>query len=281
MRKADLHCHSTGSDGRHSVDYLLETYSACGYDIVSITDHYAITMNDDDIIKIKESVYNLKIIVGMEYVARVNNEPVHLLCYFNSNADLSDEIKNYMNMQREFVRQVNKNFKEHMEKKGVYIPDIDYSLLDSTSYEPILNQVVKRYNKSIKETRTEIFSVIKEMKFKSSFQLKIKEIIEAVHKSNGLIIVAHPFEYKRSTVLKAIDLGVDGLEAIYGSYSKKERESLIRLCKKHNLIWTAGSDFHFDHRIDDPRHGDIGSVSLEGEELNEFMRRLEGTKDKK
>ena len=278
MNKADLHCHSTGSDGRHSIDYLLEIYSACGYDTVAITDHYAITMYDDNVIKMKESVYSMKIIVGMEYVARINNEPVHLLCYFNSNADLSKEIVNYMEMQKKFVKQVNYKFKKHMESKGVFIPDIDYSLIDSTSYAPILNQVVSQYGKTIKETRTELFEVIKKIKSKSRLQMNAKEIIDAVHKSNGLIIVAHPFEFKRSTVLKAIELGVDGLEAIYGSYSKKKKDSLIRLCKEHGLIWTAGSDFHFDHRIDDPRHGDIGSVSLEGVALQRFLDKLNADK---
>lgn len=274
MKKADLHIHSTGSDGRHSVDYLLETYSKCGFDVVAITDHYAITMADDNILKLKEQTYNMKIIVGMEYVARINNEPMHLLCYFNSNADLSQELVDYMNMQREFITEVNKNFKEYMSTQGVILPDIDYSLINDTSYEPILTQAVQRCGKTIKQVRDDMFYVIKEMKFRSPYQLNAKGIIEAVHKSNGLIVVAHPFEYKLNSVLKAIELGVDGIEAIYSSYSKKERESIMRLCNQHNLLWTAGSDFHFDSRIDNPRHGNIGDVALEGKALKRFMDKL-------
>lgn len=274
MRKADLHIHSTGSDGRHTVDYLLETYSKCGFDVVAITDHYAITMVNDDVIRLKEETYNMKIIVGMEYVARINHEPIHLLCYFNSNADLCQELIDYMSMQREFVAQANKHFKEYMATQGIILPDINYSLIDETSYEPILNQAVKRCGKTIRQVRDDMFNVIKEMKFRSPYQLDARGIIDAVHKSNGLIVVAHPFEYKLNSVLKAIELGVDGIEAIYSSYSKKERDSIIRLCKQHNLIWTAGSDFHFDSRIDNPRHGDIGSVALEGKALRRFMDKL-------
>lgn len=274
MRKADLHIHSTGSDGRHTVDYLLETYSKCGFDVVAITDHYSITMVNDDVIRLKEETYNMKIIVGMEYVARINHEPIHLLCYFNSNADLCQELIDYMSMQREFVAQANKHFKEYMATQGIILPDINYSLIDETSYEPILNQAVKRCGKTIRQVRDDMFNVIKEMKFRSPYQLDARGIIDAVHKSNGLIVVAHPFEYKLNSVLKAIELGVDGIEAIYSSYSKKERDSIIRLCKQHNLIWTAGSDFHFDSRIDNPRHGDIGSVALEGKALRRFMDKL-------
>lgn len=272
--KADLHIHSTGSDGRHSVDYLLEVYNKCNFDVVAITDHYAITMTDDDIIKLKEETYNLKIVVGMEYVAKINNEAVHLLCYFKSNSDLSEEIVNYMNMQREFVSQVNYHFKKHMAEQGIHLPDIDYSLIDDTSYEPILNQAVKRCGKTIRQVRDEMFDVIKTIKTKSCIHLKADEIISAVHKSKGLVVVAHPFEYRLKTILKAIELGVDGIEAIYPSYTQAERDSIIRLCNKNNLLYTAGSDFHFDSRIDNPRHGDIDSVCLEGQALNRFLDKL-------
>lgn len=56
--KADLHCHTTGSDGRHSLDYILEMYSKKGYGVVAITDHYTVAdaIRDDKIIKIKEKI---------------------------------------------------------------------------------------------------------------------------------------------------------------------------------------------------------------------------------
>lgn len=276
--KADLHVHSTGSDGRHSVDYLLETYSKCGYDVVSITDHYAITLCDDKILKLKETLYNIKIIVGMEYAGRLNGELIHLLCYFNSNLDLCDEINDYMSMQREFIKCANDNFKLRMYKQGIKIPDIDYSILCDTSYEPILSQTAKICGKSLKQLKEEMLDVIKKMKFRSPYQLSIKDMIDAVHKSGGLVFVAHPFEFKLNTIRKAIALGVDGLEAIYGTYTKEQQDSLIRLCQKNNLIWTAGSDFHYDCRIDKERHGDIGSASLEGKDLERFMDMLTSKK---
>lgn len=37
--KANLHCHSTNSDGRFTVEQLKENYKNCGYSIVAFTDH--------------------------------------------------------------------------------------------------------------------------------------------------------------------------------------------------------------------------------------------------
>lgn len=46
-RKAQLHCHTTNSDGRHAPRALLERYKTAGYAFVVFTDHNRITVCDD------------------------------------------------------------------------------------------------------------------------------------------------------------------------------------------------------------------------------------------
>lgn len=275
--KADLHCHTTSSDGRHSLDYLLEIYSKKGYNVVAITDHYTLadSIRDDDIVKVKENLYGLKIIIGMEAVAEINGEFVHMLCYFNRNKDLSDKILNYLSGQADFTRAVNDRVKLIMKEQGIYIPDIDYSLLDSTSYYPILTEVVKRTGDTVTNTRRKFFTYMKGLGVPEDKKLTTTELIEEVHKSKGLVFVAHPYEFKHETVLEAIKLGIDGVEAIYPSFNDEQREFLIRLAKEHNILYSAGSDFHCTV-VDDPKHGEIGSVRLEGKPLYEFLAKLTG-----
>ena len=54
--KANLHCHSTNSDGRMTVEELKEHYKSHGYSILAITDHEHIVdnsrFNDDDFLTI-------------------------------------------------------------------------------------------------------------------------------------------------------------------------------------------------------------------------------------
>lgn len=275
--KADLHCHTTGSDGRHNLDYLLEMYSKKGYGIVAITDHYTIadSIRDDKIIKIKEGLYDLKVIIGMEAIATINGEHVHMLCYFNKNEDLSDKILNYLSGQEDFTSAFNERVKSIMKEQGVDIPDIDYNLLDRTSYYPILTEVVKRTGSTIRDTRRKFFTYMEGIGVPEDKKLAPTELIEEVHKSKGLVFVAHPYEFKHETVLEAIKLGVDSIEAIYPSYSEEQKEALISLAKERNILYSAGSDFHCTI-VDNPKHGEIGSVSLEGEPLNKFMARLTG-----
>lgn len=274
--KADLHCHSTGSDGRHSLDYLLEIYSKKGFNVVAITDHYTIahSIRDDNIIKIKEELYNLKIIIGMETVAEVNDEWVHMLCCFNSNADLSDKIQHHLYGQAVFTAEFNNRVKSIMKEQGIDIPDIDYSLIDPTSYYPILMEVVKRTGDTIRNTRRKFFTYMKGLCVPEDTKLSTTELIEEVHKSNGLMFMAHPLEFKMGTMLEAIKLGIDGIEAIYPSYNETQRAELINLAKEKNILYSAGSDFHCTI-VDNPKHGEIGSVCLEGEALSNFLNKLQ------
>ena len=61
MKKADLHIHTIGSDGRYNLDYLLEKYSQAGYDVVVIPDHLTIadSIRNNDVVKLKEEKYGV------------------------------------------------------------------------------------------------------------------------------------------------------------------------------------------------------------------------------
>lgn len=275
----DFHIHSTGSDGLFNLDLILAHYRDKGYSHIAITDHYVISdcIKNDDILDIKKRQYGIDIIVGSEQVAEINGEFVHLLCYFNSNKDVTEPIQELMVGQENFVRAFNERIKRVMKERGVYIPDIDYTQLDARSYMPILMEVVKRTGKTPKETRGEFFGLMGGLDFEGKTRLDAKELIEEVHKSKGLIVVAHPYQFKRETVEMAIELGVDGLEVYYPTHTEKQVQELKELAKKNNLLVTAGSDFH--HPLDTVKHGNIGSVALKGAELKAFLGKLKGWKE--
>mgnify|MGYP002395710032 CR=1 FL=1 len=58
--RGNLHCHSTNSDGRLTPEEVVEYYSHCGYDFISLTDHEKIT---------RANSKSLLLIPGTEIVA--------------------------------------------------------------------------------------------------------------------------------------------------------------------------------------------------------------------
>ncbi|HHV14408.1 MAG TPA: hypothetical protein GXX66_02035 [Acholeplasmataceae bacterium] len=80
-----------------------------------------------------------------------------------------------------------------------------------------------------------------------------------------------PYSKNSSTLFFLYKYGIDGIEVFYPNATDKQISDNLALCKRHNLLVTAGSDFH---RFDDYKHGDIGSVSLGKPYLTSFLERL-------
>lgn len=77
------------------------------------------------------------------------------------------------------------------------------------------------------------------------------EAIALVHQADGLCFLAHPgllrldsHETHESRVLALKKLGLDGIEAYYSAYSPAQEAGFLRLAEKHGLLVTGGSDFH-------------------------------------
>lgn len=76
--------------------------------------------------------------------------------------------------------------------------------------------------------------------------------ISLLHSAGGIAVLAHPITPGQDRSLEKLDSllaelkrkGLDGIEAIYADYSQETREALISLAGKHQLLVSAGSDFH-------------------------------------
>ncbi len=84
--------------------------------------------------------------------------------------------------------------------------------------------------------------------------LRANKVIEAIHKSNGLAILAHPGRYRlnfKELIDVAFSLGIDGVEVWYDyEFSTKWKvsevlcNSIQKYCKTYSLLETCGTDTH-------------------------------------
>ncbi|MBT7122186.1 MAG: PHP domain-containing protein, partial [Clostridia bacterium] len=76
------------------------------------------------------------------------------------------------------------------------------------------------------------------------------EIIDIIHRAGGIAVMAHPFHTEpREHVLKTMvselaDLGLDGIEALYGPNTRDKEKTLLQIAAKGKLFVSAGTDFH-------------------------------------
>lgn len=267
--RADLHMHTTNSDGAFSALEVADMAKRRGLDIIAITDHDVFS----DTTEIR--VDGLRLIYGVEVSSLCNGENIHILAYFNNYP--SSTFLNYLNevkgRRRKRANKICDLLEEHFQIK------LDRSFINkpnAITRGEIYREMVKQgYHYSNTYVFNEILGTGCPC-YVPTVEVGVKEIIDFVKSNNGLAVLAHPMLYKKENLEQIIDLGFDGMEVKYpnfeDSYSK-----YLHMAKKRNMFITAGSDFHSLAELSNPgsKHGHIGQVYLSGHDLDIFLKNLE------
>jgi len=78
--RADLHLHTTYSDGARSPKDIVQRAHAVGLSVISITDHDNVGAIDEAIEESKS--LGIEVITGVELSVALNEKDIHLLAYF-------------------------------------------------------------------------------------------------------------------------------------------------------------------------------------------------------
>lgn len=278
MKKYDLHTHTRESDGTLSIRELLEKAKNIGLSGVAITDHD--TMEGiPKAIEIAKKI-GIEFIPGIEFSCSFNGDEIHILgFYLEENIELQkklDELK----IARE---KRNEKIVKKLQNLGLKI-DLEEVIAEATgtivSRAHICNVMLK---KGYAYTKGEVFKQYlgsKGVAYAEKENSNPFEIVKLIKKSKGVAILAHPglINESKEKVEKLIDLlkesGLDGIEAIYSSYSEKEVAYYKDLAERKNLIISGGSDYHGENRVE----VELGQVYLNEKEMERVRKCKEETK---
>ncbi len=278
MIKADLHTHSTASDGALSPTQIIDKALAKKLDAVAITDHDAPSGLEE-----AENYANGKItfVPGIEIGC---NEPsmnmfeIHLVGLFidSKNKQLQELSKNLLNCRIE-------------QKKGII------KKLNDLGYEIALDELKERCGENlnrpkIAEILVEKYPELKDIQNvfdkligfgKPAFAIQkkplIKEAIEVIHEAGGFSFLAHPKAYIHSNEIieKFMKEGGKGIEVNYPYKiinDLQNEEQLIKeikeLATKNNLLISGGTDYHRE-----TRGVDLGEYGLTKQEIEELLNK--------
>lgn len=271
MGKADLHTHTTASDGALSPRQLIEKASEKKLKSLSITDHDTI----DGYLKAKEIARELgiELIPGAEITALWNDREVHILAYLfdESNAEMTDLLRR---QRRARVLRM-KAIVEKLRKQGL---DIDLDEVKAESGPGNLGRphaasvlINKGYVASVAEAFIRYLSTEKLMDIKTEYA-EIREVVKIVRNAYGVLSLAHPGRlYSQDEIDSLIAQGLDGLECIHPSHNFNVQRTFTRMAEAKNLLVTGGSDFHGKGKTEyDPY---FGIVTL-GEKYLASLKRL-------
>lgn len=98
------------------------------------------------------------------------------------------------------------------------------------------------------------------------------EALEWIREAGGVSVIAHPGLYGRDELVgRLIKAGAAGVEVYHSDHSEEDIVRYGRLAERHGLIATGGSDFH-GLRGGKPFHGPIGGVTVDASVVAQLLR---------
>lgn len=247
MKYADLHLHSTFSDGKLTPEQILEVSKNNGVKYISITDHDSI---DSQYIT-RRNNDGINVIPGIEFSSEIYEFEIHILGYFIDidNKNLNDVVNN---LKKSRIKRA-KSIIDKLRNEGIEL-NIDDIIKDNLSIgrAHIANEIVKKgYEESFKGAFLKYLLKGKPA-YVSGEKLNYKDSIRVIKEANGIAVLAHPGKiYKSMAVEKIIKelkcYGLNGIEVYHPSHSKEQVNLFYNLSKKYKLSITGGSDFHGGH----------------------------------
>jgi hypothetical protein len=244
--KADLHIHTTASDGRLSPAQIVHRAAQLGLSVIAITDHDSVEGIEPALVAAR-AYPNLLVTPGVELNTDVPQGEIHILGYFIDYQDqsLGERLKGLRCSREERGRKM----VAKLAQVGIHIdwervlelaagasvgrPHIAQAMLEQ-GYVPSLQEAFDRYIGRDGPAYVEREG------------LTPVEAVALVVGAEGLPVLAHPAGIGGldSLIHELKQAGLVGLEVYYNGYTQVVISRLRDLARRHNLIPCGGSDYH-------------------------------------
>jgi len=262
---ADLHMHSTHSDGLYTPRELYEEVVKKGLKAFSITDHDSVAGY-----RSLAETGGIVLIPGVELTSTLDNREIHLLGYFFNpeHPELLETLAKISKKRRERLIEI----VEMLNEEGKVWIDIDeltaewgngsYSRLNLARFM-VRKKLVSGIENCFAQFLGESSSVYRPVNYFSP-----KEAIRLIHSSGGLAFLAHPYTANvEGQVPELVEHGLNGIEAYHPSHGPGEVKGCLEWAVRFNLGVSGGSDFHGNSNS----QRQLLSSGLTGERLVDFL----------
>lgn len=271
---ADLHNHTTASDGDFTPDQLVKQAKSLDIKAIGITDHD--TLNGLKTAVAAGKKYDIQVVPGVEVSIRFKRSyftgTLHLLCYFSASKlqddDFMKKIKQILargrgeKLVRARVDEINKVFGPNG-NKAVLKRDLKFEDIAALSD----NATRRHFALALKDTfgLTNVDTVSSILGNDSPAYLPsgidLDQAMEIIQQEGILSVLAHPaagsfpgkghykevlppLEIVERILPEFICAGIKGLEVHYPGHIKVHQDLMKTWAKKYHLLMTGGSDCH-------------------------------------
>ncbi len=265
--RADLHVHSTASDGTLSPREVVELAAHNGVSVLALADHDSVSGVQEATVVARP--LGITVIPAVELSASVTERSVHILGYFidTTNPVLLATLTRLRAARVERAR-------------GIVLA------LQSAGYEVSLDEVMAlsgggavgrthiartlvtlAYAESVSDAFERLVGRGRPF-YRPKAHLSHVEAIRLIVGAGGIAVIAHPgVSGTEDLVSDLVPLGLRGVEAHHVDHSAEQRSQLVILAQRLGLLMTGGTDYHSPQAP----HPDLGEVSIPQAHLRAFL----------
>lgn len=266
---ADLHLHSTASDGSDSPPALLQAVMANGLKAYALTDHdgiqglQAMSLVRDKLRKLGMDLPAF--IPGVEisgvYEEGGRKQEVHVLAYFPVGG--IEELQPFLQEQRKNRDARNRRMCERLQELGMHVT---FEELQGEGGEvlgrPHLATIMirKGYANSHREAFAEWLGSGKPAYVPRELPA-VQDVIRIARGVGAVTVLAHPSLYRgwmddedrlRERLTELQNAGLDGIELFQNETKREHAQTLSRIGADMGFLPTIGSDYHGRNKTDVP-----------------------------
>lgn len=252
MFPIDLHVHSNVSDGVDTPEALVRLAAAVPLSAFALTDHDTV----DGVERARLACQALgekapELIPGVEISAGYGGRDIHILGLFVNDKNAS--FREALAASRKRRDDRNEQMAERFVKAGIPMTLKELSFGDPNAI--ITRAHFARYLTEHGITKDNKDAFDRFLGDTSPFYvpreyMSPETAVREIHHAGGLAVLAHPLSYRFSDeqilamVRQLKEQGLDGVEAVYGAYSREQEATVRELAKRFDLLLSGGSDYH-------------------------------------
>lgn len=243
---ADLHIHTTASDGSLAPEQVVIEAAREGLSYIAISDHDSI----DGVEPAMAAMYQhgITVIPGVELSTDTEDSEVHVLGYFID--FYSEKLRSKLEDLRAGRLSRARHILDKLRHYGINLDMADVMKEghgDFVGRNHIFRAMIKAGYVDRNRTRATFEKYLgkRGLAYVEHYGITPEGAIKLILESGGVPVIAHPARNTNdATIIQLVRHGLRGIEAYYPTYDQGTTRHYLSLAKKYGLLVTGGSDFH-------------------------------------
>jgi len=258
----DLHAHSTISDGTLTPSEIIIRAKAKGLSAIALTDHDSIDGLDEA--QATAQAMGITFVKGIEFsVTYGDGRLIHLLG-LGIDTKCEGFMTRYLNYRKERSSKLEPVF-EQLKSMGVTI--VAEEVMPFVVGDYMDRQAIAKYlvhNGYVEMMKFAWINYLDHIPYAEGELIDPQKAIDAIHAGGGKVFMAHfhlniglkgySEDLVDAKLRELKDMGLDGLEYFYPSFTKEDQLKCSQYIKKYDFLESGGTDFHGANR----GHIDLG-----------------------